>query len=69
MNEGNSFRFDLWLYNQMKRRGMNMKGLAEKAGISAQSVSDYVKNTRMPTVMTLALILNALDMHMVFEDN
>lgn len=69
MNEGNSFRFDLWLYNQMKRRGMNMKELAEKAGISAQSVSDYVKNTRMPTVMTLALILNALDMHMVFEDN
>lgn len=33
MNEGNSFRFDLWLYNQMKRRGMNMKELAEKAGI------------------------------------
>ena len=69
MNEGNEFRFDLWLYNQLQKRGFTQKEFADKAGITSATVSYFIHNQKMPTVRTLALILDALDMHMEFVDN
>jgi transcriptional regulator with XRE-family HTH domain len=69
MNEGNNFRFDLWLYNEIKRRGLNISEFADRAGISSDAVSDYLKNKRLPNMVTLALILKALKMHLIFEDD
>ena len=69
MNEDNKFRFDLWLYNEMQKRGYNAFDLAEKAGVSPQTVNYYLRNTRMPTLRTLAVLLDAFDMHMEFVEN
>ena len=69
MNIGDEFRFDLWLYNELQKRGMKQKDLAEKADITSATVSTLIHNQKMPTVRTLALILGALDMHMEFVDN
>ena len=69
LNEWNSFRFDLWLYNEMRKRGWNTQDLAEKAGITRQAVVFYLADERLPTMRTLAEILSAFDMHMEFVDN
>ena len=66
MNE--SFRFDIWLKEQMEKRNMNIFQLAEKAQISPQIVTYYLRRTRMPNLRTLFLILDVFHMRMVFED-
>lgn len=69
MNEGNNFRFDLWLYNEMQKRGMSILDLAEKADVTEKTIRRFVKNQGLPTMTTLALILDALDCHMEFVSN
>lgn len=66
MNEGNNFRFDLWLYNQMQRRGWSRQDMAEKTGLDRVTIGYYLTNVRLPTMTSLALILKALGMHMEF---
>ena len=69
MNERNSYRLDLWLYNELQKRGMTMLELSEKAGVSYKTVLNCVHNVNSPSLYTLALILNALDAHIEFVSN
>ena len=69
MNEENSYRFDLWLYNELKKRNMTMKEFAEKAQVSESTIKRCVHNEGLPTMTTLALILDALDCHMEIVSN
>ena len=43
MNEGNMFRFDLWLYNEMKKRNWDSLDLEVESGISRASINLYIK--------------------------
>lgn len=63
------FHFDHWLRNELYKRDMKQKELAEKSTVTCATISYYMNNREMPTVRTLALILDALDMHMEFVDN
>ena len=69
MNEGNSFRFDLWLYNELVKRGWTGADLARKTGLSKVTIGQYLGNDRMPNLRTFALILDAFGKHLVIEDN
>ena len=69
MNENGYFRFDLWLYNELRKRGMKQIDLAEKSGVSISAVHYLLRNKQQPTMRTLGMILNALDMHMEFVSN
>lgn len=69
MNEGNRFRFDLWLYNEMQKRGWEPLDLAIETGLSVPNIRNYLKNRSMPTLRSLELILRAFDMHMEFVKN
>ena len=69
MNINSEFRFDRWLRNELYMRDMTQKELAEKADITTATVSYLLHNQKMPTIRTLELILNALDMHMEFVHN
>lgn len=69
MNENGCFRFDLWLYNELKKRRMKQIDLAEKSGVSISAIHYLLRNQQQPTMRTLAMILNALDMHMEFVQN
>ena len=69
MNEGNEFRFDLWLYNELKKRGMRQIDLATKAGVSPTTITYFLQNKRMPNTRTIAAILDALDMHLEIVSN
>ena len=44
MNEGNKFRFDLWLYNEMKKRGWDAIDLAIESGISEKTIYHLYKS-------------------------
>ena len=69
MNENGYFRFDLWLYNELKKRRMKQIDLAEKSGVSISAIHYLLRNKQQPTMRVLAMILNALDMHMEFVSN
>lgn len=69
MNENGYFRFDLWLYNELRKRGMKQIDLAEKSGVSISAIHYLLSNKQQPTMRTLGMILNALDMHMDFVPN
>ena len=69
MNENGYFRFDLWLYNELKKRGMKQIDLAEKSGVSISAIHYLLRNKQQPTMRVLGMILNALDMHMEFVSN
>ena len=69
MNEGNSFRFDLWLYNEMVKRGWNGADLARKTGLTKVTIGQYLGNDRLPTLKSFQLILDAFGKHLVIEDN
>lgn len=69
MNVGKSFRFDLWLYNEMKKRHWTQVDLAEIAGVQVSTIHYIVHNKHFPNWQTLSLILEALGMHMeIVED-
>lgn len=55
------FRFDYWLWDRLKEKGMTQEQLARKAGIDASSVTLYLSRRRSPTLATLTKILTALD--------
>jgi transcriptional regulator with XRE-family HTH domain len=69
MNEGNEFRLDLWLYNEMKKRGLSISDLAEKSSLSYSSIQQYINRNKMPTLQSFGLILKALGKHIVIEDD
>lgn len=69
MNEDNKFRFDLWLYNELQKRGMKQIDLANKTGVSPATITYFLQNKRMPNTRTLAVILDALDMHLEIVSN
>lgn len=69
MNEGNEFRFDLWLYNEMQKRKWKSTELAEKTGLSRQTICFYLMDERIPTLRTLAVILKAFNKHIEIVDN
>lgn len=69
MNENGYFRFDLWLYNELRKRGMKQIDLAEKSGVSISAIHYLLRNKQQPTMRVLTMILNALDMHMEFVSN
>ena len=64
MNDDNYFRFDLWLYNEMKKRSLTISDLAERVGVSERSICYYLRNQVMPSWRTLEDILKAFDMHL-----
>ena len=69
MTVNNDFHFDTWLRDEMQKRGITQKELAEKSFVTCATISYYMNNQKMPTVRTLDLLLNALDMHMEFIPN
>ena len=69
MNEDNKFRFDLWLYNELQKRGMKQIDLANKTGVSPATITYFLQNKRMQNTRTLAVILDALDMHLEIVSN
>ena len=69
MNDNEYFRFDLWLYNELKKRGTKQIDLAEKSGVSISAIHYLLRNKQQPTMRTLGMILNALDMHMDLVSN
>lgn len=69
MNEGNMFRFDLWLYNELVKRQWTGADLARKTGLSKVTVGQYLGNDRLPTLRSFQLILDAFGKHLVIEDN
>ena len=69
MNEGNSFRFDLWLYNEMQKRGWNSNDLAGKTGLSRATICFYLADERIPTLRTFALLLKAFGKHVEIVDD
>ena len=69
MNEGNNFRFDLWIYNEMIKRNWDAIDLSVESGLSVTTINHYLRDDYLPTMYSLALILKAFNMHMVFEDN
>lgn len=69
MNEGNKFRFDLWLYNEMAKRGWNISDLSRKTSLTRQTIRFYLQNKRGPTLMSFALILEAFNKHIEIVDD
>lgn len=69
MNEGNLFRFDLWLYNEMKKRNWNTLDMERRTGLTHSTILNYLKNKTQPQLYSLALILKALNKHIVIEDD
>jgi DNA-binding XRE family transcriptional regulator len=69
MNEGNWFRFDLWLYNEMQKRGWDIFDMSVYADISPQTISAYLKGKFEPTLKSFGKILNAFGKHVEIVDN
>lgn len=53
--------FNAWLSYQLKRRGLNQTEFAERAGVAAGVVSNWVTGRRTPTIESAARIADALD--------
>ena len=66
MNEGNNFRFDLWIYNEMVKRGWDAIDLSIASTLSVTTINHYLRNDYLPTMYSLAMILQAFGMHMEF---
>jgi len=64
MNDGNWFRFDLWLYNEMKKRDMTAKELAQKAELSYTAITLFLRGDRNPTLYSFQKILRAFGLHL-----
>lgn len=53
--------FSIRLKTAMKSIGLNQKQLAEKIGVTPQSISYYCNGARLPDVDILRLLANCLD--------
>ena len=69
MNKGNRFRFDLWLYNEMKIRGWDTIDMELETGLNSTTIASYLKGKFMPTLESFAKILNAFGKHIEIVDN
>ena len=69
MNEGNSFRFDLWLYNEMRKRDWNTMDMERNTGLSHVQIWQYLHNNVNPSLRSFALILKAFNKHIIIEDD
>ena len=65
---GDQERFDLFLQWEMAKRGWDEEDLAMESGLSSQAIRAYVRGTQMPTMSSLLLILDALNMRIRFID-
>ena len=69
MSDGNWFRFDLWLYNEMKKRDITPKELAKASELSYTGILLLLKGDRNPTLYSFQKILRVLGLHIeVVED-
>ena len=59
MNDG-SFRFNVWLYNEMKKRQLDSFDLEALSGVSKSSIEAYLKCRQYPTLRSFEMILDAL---------
>jgi transcriptional regulator with XRE-family HTH domain len=66
--EGDQERFDLFLQWEMAKRGWDELDLAMESGMSEQAIKAYVRGTQKPTMSSLLLILDALNMRIRFVD-
>lgn len=69
MNKGNMFRFDLWLYNEMKKRNWNYFDMEYYSGISRSSIEGYVNKRQNPTLYSFQRILAAFGKHIEIVNN
>ena len=69
MNEGNDYRFDLWLYNEMQKRGWNNQDMARRSGLNRETIKSFLNNKRNPTMYTFGRIIKALGKHLEIVDN
>lgn len=69
MNKGNKFRFDLWLYNEMKKRQWDSIDVEIASGISKSSIDAYTKGKQYPTLYSFAKIIEAFNKHIEIVDN
>jgi len=65
----NNFDFAFWLEDQLARKNMTKLELAYRAGIYPSYISHYIYKHKMPTLKIFLMILDALGMHMYFEDD
>lgn len=52
--------FGEWLLEEMEKQKMTRRQLAKKSGVNIVTIGYYVTFKRMPTLMTMELLLNAL---------
>ena len=69
MSSANKFKFNLWLYNELMRRKWDAIDLSIASGLSVTTINHYLHDDYLPTMYSLAVILEAFNMHMIFEDN
>lgn len=69
MNNGDSFRFDLWLYNEMRKREWNTMDMERATGLSHVQIWQYLHNNANPSLRSFALILKAFNKHIIIEDD
>lgn len=62
------FSFSEWLENELEEQGMMQKMLAEKTGITAGAISNYVRCVRSPKLDTVNLILDVFGKKIVIVD-
>ena len=69
MNDDKGFRFDLWLYNEMKKRGMNTMDMERLTGVAHSTTSNYLHNKWSPSFAVLSQILPAFGKHIEIVDD
>ena len=60
MSDGKSFRFNVWLYNEMKNKHLDSFDMEVLSGVSKSSIEAYLKDRQYPTLRSFELILDAL---------
>ena len=55
------FRLGLRIRERREARGLTLRGLAARSGVSPSMISDIERGTKSPTISTLALLSTALD--------
>ena len=64
-----TFPFNLWLYCEMTKNGMDVLDVEIGTGITATTITNYLKGATTPTLNNLAKILALFDKHIEIVDN
>jgi len=65
---GDETRFDLWLAREMEKREWDIFDVELESGLNHETVKSYLKGTRLPTMSSLLLLLDAFGKRMVIVD-